>query len=220
MKAWDEEKIETLKQLYPDQPTGQVAEALGMTVRQVYYKVSRIGIKKSKEYMSGPHACRLKGDVGAGTRFKKGHATWNKGQPGSTGTHPNCVRTQFKKGERRGVAKENYKPVGSYRINPEGYLELKVDENPNFQRRWRGVHRILWESTFGPVPDGYIVVFRDGKKTTKLDEITIDRLEVISRRENMIRNSIHNLPKDIALALQMLGALNRKINDVTRKNDQ
>lgn len=220
MRVWDDDMTETLKRLYPDCPTRDLASALGLTIDQVHRKASSLGIKKSQEFMTGPHAHRLRGPEGKATRFKKGKAPWNLGKPGSTGLHPNCKKTQFRKGERHGRAKEIYRPVGSYRISAEGYLEIKVDENPSFQRRWKGVHRLLWEAKFGPIPKGHIVVFKQGMKTTRPDEITLDRLELISRAENMRRNSIHNLPKPVAQAIQMLGALTRKINDVTRKNNQ
>lgn len=54
-------------------------------------------------------------------------------------------------------------------------------------------------------------------RTAVLDEITLDRVECISLAENMRRNSYHNYPKEIALAIQLRGVLNRKINHVIKQ---
>lgn len=218
MKVWTDAMLEVLARDYPDRPTREIAQALGLKTAQVHRKAGSLGIRKSREFLAGPHARRLKGTEGEETRFKPGQTPWNKGKPKSTGTHPNSVRHHFKKGERRGRANAMYRPVGSYRVSAEGYLEVKIDENPQISRRWKGVHRILWEAVHGPVPKGHIVVFKRGLKTAQLSDITLDKLELVSRAENMRRNSIHNLPKDIAQALQMLGALNRKINNAELNN--
>jgi hypothetical protein len=43
--------------------------------------------------------------------------------------------------------------------------------------------------------------------------ITLGRLELISRAENMRRNSYHTrYPKEVAQLIQLRGALNRQIN--------
>lgn len=58
-------------------------------------------------------------------------------------------------------------------------------------------------------PIGHALVFRDGNKAN----LDINNLELITRRELMARNTVHRLPKDVALAVQMLGALRRQINN-------
>jgi hypothetical protein len=49
-------------------------------------------------------------------------------------------------------------------------------------------------------------------KTTKLEEITLDRLECITHAELMKRNSIYNHPPEVIELMRLRGVLNRVIN--------
>jgi hypothetical protein len=205
---WTEDQVRQLRELYPHQTTEAVAAALGRPVPAVYHKATSLGIKKSAEYMAGPHACRLRrGDnVGARYRFKPGQPAWNKGMKG---LDLGGKQTQFKPGSMP----HNTHPVGSYRINKDGALQRKISEDKgNNSKRWRGVHELVWVEANGPVPAGHIVVFKPGQRTAELEEITVDRVECITLAENMRRNTKHRFPKEIADLMQLRGALNRQIN--------
>ena len=213
-KPWATPEIDYVRAHYPDTPTHEIARALGRTASSVYQQAKNLGLNKTPEYLAGPHSGRLDGVKGVAGRFVKGSKPWNKGKPGSTGTHPNCRRTQFKKGEMSGSAQHNYVPIGSLRVTRDGSLERKVTDDPGIYpaRRWRPVSRLVWEAENGPVPPNHVVRFKPGMHTTEESEITLDRLECISYAENMKRNSYHQYPKEIADAIQLRGALNRRIN--------
>lgn len=70
--------------------------------------------------------------------------------------------------------------------------------------------RMGWE--VGQAPAGHIIVFKPGQFTDQLDQITIDRLECITRRENMLRNTVHRYGKEIAQLVQLRSVLTRHIN--------
>lgn len=206
---WTDSEIRLLTRLYPDTPTADIAKQLGMTVERVYSKAALLGLKKSDAYLASPAACRLRrGDnVGAEYRFKKGQVPANKGLKGVT--YEGCIATQFKKGHRGGRAQEIYQPIGAERISKDGYLQRKVNDDMPLQKRWRGVHIIVWEAVNGPLPKGHAVVFRDGNK----QHITLDNLELVTRGELMRRNSYHtNYPKEVAQLVQLRGAITRQIN--------
>lgn len=216
MKPWTDAELSTLRSRYPDERAADIARALGRPVSQVYQAAQRHGLKKSEAFKASDMSARIRrgkrSPAMASTQFKKGQVPFNKGTHFHAGGR--SVETQFKKGGMRGAAQHNYVPIGSERISKDGYLERKVtDDHPVPTRRWTGVHRIVWAATHGPIPPGFIVVFKPGMRTKIADEITVDKLEIISRVENMRRNSYHNnYPKEVAQLIQLKGALNRKIN--------
>ncbi|HEY0684688.1 MAG TPA: HNH endonuclease [Steroidobacter sp.] len=107
---------------------------------------------------------------------------------------------------------EIYKPIGTERLSKDGYLERKINDNLPLRARWKFVHLIVWEAEHGPVPPGHAVAFMPGRKTNKAAEITVDALELVSRRDLMLRNSIHNLPEALVEIVRLRGALKRQIN--------
>lgn len=216
-RFWSQSEIDILTRLYADTPTKEIAAKLSRTTGQIYRKAAALGLKKSPAYLASPKSGRTNGKQGISTRLKKGMTPWNKGKKGSTGTHPNSRRTQFKKGNMSGAAQHNYVPVGSLRITKDGYLERKVtDDHPVPARRWVALHRLVWEAANGPIPKNHIVRFKDGMRTAIEDEVTLDRIECISLAENMRRNSLHRYPKEIGDAIRARAVLNRRINHVEK----
>lgn len=214
-RLWTAEEDAALREKYPHMKTAKVAELLGRSQLSTYQRAQKLGLAKTAEYLASPDASRLRrGDhVGAAYRFTKGHTPANKGlrRPGWA---PGRMReTQFRKGERRGVATKLWKPIGTERTSKDGYRERKINDDLPLQRRWRAVHVLLWESVHGPLPPGHAIAFRNRDKT----DIRLENLELVSRAEMMRRNSVHNLPAPLPQTIQLLGALNRKINKATRR---
>jgi hypothetical protein len=95
--------------------------------------------------------------------FEKGQEPFNKGKP-----HPTRGRsgaTQFKKGSRTGKAALNYQPIGTERLNEDGYLERKIHDGMPMQSRWRLVHLVEWEAINGPIPEGQCLKSIDGDRS-------------------------------------------------------
>lgn len=212
-RAWTDADIEYLRAHFPHERTEDVARVLGRGYSTTAQRAQKLGLKKTREYLASEASGRLRpGDGrGAGGRFQPGHATWNKGQH-----HPStgrAVETQF----RVGQLPHNTRPVGTYRVSKDGYLERKYREaRGGPSSRWRSVHRLVWETEHGPTPAGHVVVFLPGMKTTELADITLDRLELVTRQELMARNTVHRFPAPLAAAIQLKGALQRQINKRTR----
>lgn len=204
---WTAEQLEAVMRLYANMPTVKLAEQIGRTPRSVYNKALALGLKKSAEYMRTEAAGRLDGIRGGATRFKKGLVPWNAGMKGWKAE--GSEKGYFKKGQ----SPHNTHPIGSHRLDKHGVLQRKISNQAgNNSKRWRGVHELVWIAANGPLPAGHIVVFKPGMKTNKVEEITIDRVECISRSENMKRNTYHNYPPEIARTIQLIGAVNRQIN--------
>lgn len=207
-RVWTAAEDATLRARYPHERTETLAAALQRTVSSVYVRAQAHGIGKSAAYLASPAACRTNGRQGIGTRFPKGHAPANKGLR-RPGWGPGRMKaTQFQHGVRQGVAVRLYKPIGTERLSKDGYRERKIHDGLPLQSRWRAVHLLLWEAANGPLPKGHAIAFLNGDK----GDIRLDNLECITRRELMLRNTVHNYPKPLADAIQLLGALTRQIN--------
>lgn len=207
-RPWSAADLELLRRLYPHQPTGVVAVALGRSAATVYTKANKLGLTKSPEYFGSPASGRLLpgSQRGAGNRYRPGNVPVNKGlrRPG-WGTETMKAHWFPKGGVSPRWDQERY-AVGALRENTDGYVNMKVREGP---RAWRQFHRILWEDAHGPVPHGMCLVFRDGDPP----HLDLANLELITRADLMRRNTIHNLPAPLKSAIQLLGALHRKLNN-------
>lgn len=202
-----------IRQHYPNSDTAAIAKAIKRSAHAVNSRACKLGVKKAAAFLSEQSRMNSKA-----FGWQEGHRPWNKGKSGVTGRHQASRKTQFKKGQRP----TNEQPLGALRVTRDGYLERKVSMNgKNNAQRWKGVHRLVWEETHGATPPGHVVVFKPGMRTTDESQITLTRLECISRGELMKRNSYHNnYPKDVQRLIQMKGALNRKINRLEREHEK
>lgn len=218
---WTPAKLAKLRRLYPITRTSEMAKMLGASLRATYTQARKLGLRKAPEYLADTsRSGRTDGQRGLTTRFKPGQAPWNKGRKGWK-AGGRAATTQFKPG-RPAHESRNYVPIGTYRINHDGYLEQKTTDDRSLApaRRWVGVHRLVWEAANGPVPPGHAVVFLPGRRTAELERITVDALELIPRAELMRRNSHHNLPPEVSQLIQLRGALNRKIRNRTKAREE
>ena len=161
-----------------------------------------MGLHKSAAYLASPAACRLRrGDnIGALHRFKIGHIPVNKGQKGWQ-AGGRSRETQFKKGH----LPKNYALVSAERLSKDGYRQRKITDTGYPPRDWKSLHVMLWEEHHGPVPAGHNVMFRDGDKVN----ITIENLALISRADNMRRNTIHRYPHEVKQVIRLANKLTR-----------
>ena len=103
--------------------------------------------------------------------FEKGCTPVNKGKkfPGQIN------KTSFKKGDKA----RNYKPVGTERIDRDGYVLVKVSDTGAWHERWRHKHKVVWEKEKGPIPKGHCLLFLDSNK----QNVSIDNLELITKAQ-------------------------------------
>lgn len=106
--------------------------------------------------------------VFTGFRGAEGLSAWNKGmkyQPGGR-----ARETQFKPGHMP----KQWRPVGSERIDRDGYTSVKTAE----PRTWTLKHRLIYEREHGPIGKNEIVIFLDGDR----QNFDLDNLAKVSRR--------------------------------------
>lgn len=205
-RPWTDADRAVVVERYADTPTADLALELGRTHKAVYTLARALGLAKSRQFMSEHHGRRAV-EAGAATRFAPGVVPWNRGTHYVAGGR--SAETRFRAGHRP----HTWVPVGSYRINAEGYLDRKVTDDGRGPRDWVAVHRLVWIEAHGPVPDGHVVVFKRGRRTNVLEDITPDVLEVVTRRELLDRN---RMPPELQALVQLRGALTRQINKRTK----
>jgi len=158
-------------------------------------------------------------------RFAKGQTPLNKGKvcpPGVGARHPNAVATQFKKGHgRTGVAVDLYKPIGSERRSPDGYLERKIHDGMPLQSRWRAVHLIEWEALNGPIPKSHCLKSRDGDRsnTDPSNWILIERaiLPALNGGRNQRRPAYDQAAPEVRPALLALAQVDRQARKLSKR---
>lgn len=219
-RHWTTREIALLRALYPDLKAETVAREIGRPIKSVHAKAHQLGIGKSDEFKASFRSGRIQASHTdprmIATRFKPGLVPWNKGTNYVAGGR--SALTQFKPGGRP----HTWVPVGSYRINlSKGLprLEQKMSETPGPNHlRWVPVARLVWERHHGPVPAGHFVVFRETRlATTVLEDITVDKLECITRAQNAQRNHPRNKSPELARLVQLKGAITRQVNRIHRE---
>ena len=86
-------------------------------------------------------------------------------------------KTSFKKGNKP----KNWKPIGSERIDIDGYTLIKIAD----PREWALKHRIVWEQHHKKkIPRGSVIIFADGNKSN----LSIENLICITREELKVLN--------------------------------
>lgn len=221
-QPWTPTEDALMREIYPDVPCADMAALLGRSPSGVYQAAYRLGLKKSAEFFASDASGRVAHNNQCAemisTRFKPGAKAWNKGthyQPGGR-----CAETQFKKG-RNPTESRNYLPIGTLRINRDGYLERKFTDDTRLvpARRWVAVHRQVWEEANGPIPAGHIVTFRAGQRTAEPERITADRLDCITRAEHARRNHPRSHSPELAQLVQLKGAITRQVNRIARQQE-
>ena len=109
--------------------------------------------------------------------FAAGKGPWNTGMKGLI-QGGNSEVTRFK----RGHTPLNHRPVGSERVNVDGYIEIKVAE----PRTWRLKQRVVWERERGPIPPSHVIWFIDN------DPLNCDiaNLMVVTRAHHAVVNKL------------------------------
>jgi hypothetical protein len=208
-KQWTDKETEELKRLFPETKSTILAELFCCTYRQIINYAYKLRLKKSINYLKSESCGRLfKGHKrGIHTRFIKGDKPFNAGmkkdQFMSSGTIEKFIKNQFTKGHLPHNTKSN------------GAISFRKDKMGNTYKfirtglgKWQHLHVFNWIREKGNIPKGYIVIFKNGDKMN----CHIENLELITRKENMSRNTIHRYPEEVKQSIKALSKLKKIIN--------
>lgn len=199
---WTDKEIKFITENYSDMNTADIATILNRPMGGVYNKAYIMGLKKSKEYLAImlERESKKLAEFGKNYQFKKGDVPYNYGQKMSTILYEKCQKTMFKKGRKP----HNTRNKGDESKSTDGYTYVKIADND-----WRLKHRVIWEQVNGAIPADHIVVFKDNNLTN----FDITNLQLISKSENMLRNTIHQYPEPIKQIIKLNKKLKNKINE-------
>ena len=208
---WTQEECELLKELYSrtDIFVSDMQRILGRSSTQIYQKAAALGLRRPEEIYVISGQIFSQSEAAKATRFRKGSIPPNKGKRMSPELYAKIAPTMFKKGHTPG----NHKPVGSERVNVDGYIERKVAE-PN---KWECKHRIIWKQAHGDIPKGYNVQFKDGNRLN----ISLDNLYLISRQRQLKeKNSLMaRYPKEVRDVIHLCGAIKRQMTLYNKRKE-
>lgn len=209
-RFWTQEEVAILEEMYSrkDIFASDIATRLGRSVRQVYYKARALGLKRPWEAQSRGGKIGTQSEAAKAHRFRKGATPANKGKKMSSELYAKCAPTMFKKGR----PSLNRRPVGSERVNVDGYIEMKIQE-PN---KWALKHRFVWEHFHGPIPEGHNIQFKDGNK----ENCSLDNLYLISRADQLKNENslMARYPEDIQKVIRLRGTVKRQITLHNKKS--
>lgn len=198
---WTEKEIKFITENYSDMNTTDIATILNRPIGGVYGKAHSMGLKKSKEYLAImlEREAKKLAEFGKNYQFKKGNLPYNYGQKMSKIIYEKIQKTMFKKGSKP----HNTRKEGEESKSTDGYTYVKIADND-----WRLKHRVVWEKINGPIPANHIVVFKDNNQ----ENFDINNLELITKSENMLRNTLHQYPEPIQQVIKLNNKLKKKIN--------
>ena len=216
---WTKQELATLRELYPTTRTADIAALLGIDLELVYRRAALLRIRKNPEFFARDKSGRIfkGGKLGQTTQFAPGQKPWNAGRKGWQ-AGGRSAETQF----HTGALPPTTMPVGAYRVittkGGKQFLERKVRQVPGAShKRWTPVSRLVWEAEHGPVPHGSIVVFKPGQRTLVLEEITLDRLELITRAQHARRNHPNTRSPELGRLYQLKGQITRQVNRLQKE---
>jgi hypothetical protein len=211
-RFWTPQEVAKLQELYPHLHTQEVAKALNMPEFRVSNKAYKMGIKKTQECLQSVAYQTYALNV-LSTRFKSGQKPWNKGvkvkEVIPQESLKRMAKTQFKKGNKPHNYYTEEKGVITIRTDKRGiqYYHIKLSDSI-----WEPLHRHLWQLCYGPIPQGSIVVFKDGNPMNCF----ISNLQCITKAENALRNTFLNRPPELIKITRLKSRITRKINQLKK----
>lgn len=192
-----------IRQHYQTTSMKGIARVLGRSNGGVRLRMERMGL-----YLSDAEIEKRQQN----SRFKKGHSTFNKGKKWDDYMPPLSVEKiknagyLYEKGHKPHNTYMNHFIVKQRFHKKDGYARnyLKINDG-----NWVLLRRYIWEQRNGPVPAGHVIATKDGNPLND----TIENLELVSRKEWVLRHSIHRYPEEMKTTFKILGKINKKIKN-------
>lgn len=188
--SFSEEEDSYIKNNYLLLPINTMAKHLGRSDSGVKNRIKNLGLIIPPEIIEQNKQS---------ARIQLGNVPFNKGRKQSEYMSEDMIKrtakTRFKKGNQPPNTYTHDGIIVTRNVHskrgdrPYQYIRLAPG-------KWRELHLVLWEKENGKLPAGHCLWFRDGNSLN----VTLDNLELITRKENYIRNSGINRLNDTYVA--------------------
>lgn len=151
--------------------------------------------------------------------FSPGHVPKNKEKKWHEYLSPEIQARCLAGGYKKGQIPPNKKNIGDVAVRTygvhKGRKEYKIQwiKVGNGNLDWIPLHIYNWTTAGNVIPEGFVLAFKNGNQMNP----ELDNLELISMKENMLRNSIQNYPEDLKEIMMIKGRITRQINKISKQ---
>jgi len=226
-QSWNKQQIDYLLANYKTQSLKSIANHIGCPIFSVYHKMNNLGIKQElyKEYSKDDdfiinNSYSFLSNVEIGKIIGRS-ADSVKNRISLLGLKREQIDlkkisdrlsspTRFKKGNLPKNTLFDFAESIRHKKGYPPYVYIRLAKG-----KWVFKNRYLWEKQNGPIPDGMVLACKT-KDTTNCDP---RNWEMISKEQNMLRNSIQNFPPELKETIQLLSRLKRKLKKHGQEQD-
>jgi len=177
-----------------------------------YLKISASRVQRflKKNSLTIPPEIILKRKLAS--QFKANHLPFNKGKKQKEYMSKQAIQRTKATRFNLGHIPFNTNKIGNgavvWRIDKDrgkSYQYIRIEKSV-----WVLYHRHLWQARHGPIPKNQIVIFKDGDTSN----VNIKNLKLITKQENMYRNSVHEYAKETIPSLLLINELETKLKSL------
>lgn len=208
-KVFTPSELEYIRKNYPDTVTKIIAKKFNCSLSAIYRNAHSMGLYKSEAFKNSPESqiLRRNNEIGKRYQFKKGHVPINKGQQMDPSVRERVKHTFIQKGlTPHNTLHDGAITTRTNRKSKRQYKWIRIDG------KWEMLHVVEWVKANGVVPKGHIIVFKDRNSLN----VDLKNLECITFKENMLRNTIHNLPEELKEVIHLQTRIKKKTKKLTQ----
>jgi hypothetical protein len=211
-KIWTPQEDAYLRQCVGKVSWKEAAQKLNRSYSSVTGRVCNLGLKHPKAFIA--QLTKSKWESGEYTPeknhcFMPGNIPANKGLKQTDFMSQEAIEATKATRFKQGHLPHNHKPVGSERVDTEGYVYVKVEE-PN---KWELKHRLVWQQHVGPILPGTNIQFKDGNR----QNCNIENLYAITRQQQIDNNTIHRYPAEVKSLIRLKNKFSRHLKNYAQK---
>lgn len=211
---WSADEIKTMHEKYPTTSARELAMLLGRPETAVLKKAQNLGIKKVVRIKTTTSGRTRSWTPADDDRLRSVYKSMSIAKIAlDFGRSEISVRLRAHRLKLTRPNDRKRRPIGTERIHRRE-LERKVANTGVRRLDWKRVIVIEWEAINGPVPDGMLLVPRQGKKKT------VENLVLVAPGDYPLAAARHNLPAEMRKIMDIKAQIGRALSRIEKENHQ